>query len=257
MGDSLEKFHTLALPKYFQKDEGIEGVRRVKIGVKGLSDSGTTSIPRFFIHPPETLADLKKPSPSSTSTRSIPIIDLSEMNSPSPSKAHRTDQRSGRDVGVLPADQPRRSGVGPKRHRFVRESFPRPAVRREVQVLQARRRTRRHVRQQQRPLPRRRGLLARLAPSVARPGAAGGGGDPGGVSGGGDRLGLTRDGGGGESDGVAVGRPDLTVGITPHTDPGVLTVLMQNQVPGLQVKHGDVWVGGCGAGARWLDCQRG
>ncbi|GMN75779.1 hypothetical protein TIFTF001_056277, partial [Ficus carica] len=29
-----------------------------KIGVKGLSDSGTASIPRFFIHPPETLADL-------------------------------------------------------------------------------------------------------------------------------------------------------------------------------------------------------
>ena len=37
-------------------------------------------------------------------------------------------------------------------------------------------------------------------------------------------------------------QPDLTVGITPHTDPGVLTVLVQNQVPGLQVKHGDVWV---------------
>ncbi|GMN74081.1 hypothetical protein TIFTF001_052303 [Ficus carica] len=37
-------------------------------------------------------------------------------------------------------------------------------------------------------------------------------------------------------------QPDLTVGITAHTDPGVLTVLMQNQVPGLQVKHGDVWV---------------
>lgn len=32
---------------------------------------------------------------------------------------------------------------------------------------------------------------------------------------------------------------DLTVGITEHTDPGVLTLLVQNQVKGLQVKCGD------------------
>ena len=37
-------------------------------------------------------------------------------------------------------------------------------------------------------------------------------------------------------------QPDLTVGITPHTDPGVITVLLQNHVAGLQVKHGDEWV---------------
>ena len=37
-------------------------------------------------------------------------------------------------------------------------------------------------------------------------------------------------------------QPDLTVGITSHTDPGVITVLLQNHVPGLQVKHGDEWV---------------
>ena len=36
-------------------------------------------------------------------------------------------------------------------------------------------------------------------------------------------------------------QPDLTVGITSHTDSG-LTVLLQNQVGGLQVKHGDEWV---------------
>ncbi|KAG6717429.1 hypothetical protein I3842_04G098700, partial [Carya illinoinensis] len=36
-------------------------------------------------------------------------------------------------------------------------------------------------------------------------------------------------------------RPDLTLGITSHTDSG-LTVLLQNQVAGLQVKHGDEWV---------------
>jgi len=53
-----------------------------KIGVKGLIDSGITSIPRIFIHPPETLSDLK----SKRSTRLpdsesnlIPTIDLSGL----------------------------------------------------------------------------------------------------------------------------------------------------------------------------------
>ncbi|XXG51165.1 hypothetical protein AAC387_Pa02g4998 [Persea americana] len=37
-------------------------------------------------------------------------------------------------------------------------------------------------------------------------------------------------------------QPDLTLGIASHTDPGVLTVLLQDQVGGLQVKHGEEWV---------------
>ncbi|XWS59431.1 hypothetical protein CRYUN_Cryun08bG0121200 [Craigia yunnanensis] len=37
-------------------------------------------------------------------------------------------------------------------------------------------------------------------------------------------------------------QPDLTLGLTPHTDPGTITVLLQNQVSGLQVKHGEEWV---------------
>lgn len=35
---------------------------------------------------------------------------------------------------------------------------------------------------------------------------------------------------------------DLTLGLNHHTDPGVLTVLLENQVVGLQVKHGGEWV---------------
>ncbi|KAL7247763.1 hypothetical protein ACSBR2_002633 [Camellia fascicularis] len=50
-----------------------------KIGVKGLSDSGVTAIPKFFIQPPETLSTLK---PSSFNTGGIPVIDLSNINSP-------------------------------------------------------------------------------------------------------------------------------------------------------------------------------
>ncbi|KAL2892330.1 1-aminocyclopropane-1-carboxylate oxidase-like protein 12 [Bienertia sinuspersici] len=36
--------------------------------------------------------------------------------------------------------------------------------------------------------------------------------------------------------------PNKTVGIASHTDPGVLTVLLQDQVGGLQVKHDGKWV---------------
>ncbi|KAJ4710059.1 1-aminocyclopropane-1-carboxylate oxidase-like 1 [Melia azedarach] len=37
-------------------------------------------------------------------------------------------------------------------------------------------------------------------------------------------------------------QPDLTVGITSHTDPGPLTILLQDDKGGLQIKHGEDWV---------------
>lgn len=37
-------------------------------------------------------------------------------------------------------------------------------------------------------------------------------------------------------------QPELTIGISGHVDPGVLTVLVQNEVAGLQVKVGEDWV---------------
>lgn len=36
--------------------------------------------------------------------------------------------------------------------------------------------------------------------------------------------------------------PNKTVGIASHTDPGILTVLLQDQVGGLQVKYDGKWV---------------
>ncbi|XVF43571.1 hypothetical protein PTKIN_Ptkin02bG0050500 [Pterospermum kingtungense] len=56
----------------------VEEVKRFddsKIGVKGLVDSGVTTLPRFFVHAPEILADLK-PKPK-TRPVAIPTIDLS------------------------------------------------------------------------------------------------------------------------------------------------------------------------------------
>ncbi|XP_042515669.1 1-aminocyclopropane-1-carboxylate oxidase homolog 4-like [Macadamia integrifolia] len=37
-------------------------------------------------------------------------------------------------------------------------------------------------------------------------------------------------------------QPDLTLGIDSHTDPAALTVLLQDQIGGLQVKKGEHWV---------------
>lgn len=37
-------------------------------------------------------------------------------------------------------------------------------------------------------------------------------------------------------------QPDLTFGITSHTDPGVLTVLLRDHIGGLQVKYGEQWL---------------
>ncbi|PKI54913.1 hypothetical protein CRG98_024695 [Punica granatum] len=37
-------------------------------------------------------------------------------------------------------------------------------------------------------------------------------------------------------------QPDLTVGIASHTDPGVVTVLLQDQIGGLQVKYEEEWL---------------
>lgn len=37
-------------------------------------------------------------------------------------------------------------------------------------------------------------------------------------------------------------QPELAMGLPPHSDHGLLTVLMQNNVRGLQVKHNGKWV---------------
>ena len=37
-------------------------------------------------------------------------------------------------------------------------------------------------------------------------------------------------------------RPEDTIGLPPHTDHGLLTLLIQNELPGLQVMHNGKWV---------------
>ncbi|XP_062021241.1 probable 2-oxoacid dependent dioxygenase, partial [Rosa rugosa] len=48
----------------------------LKIGVKGLSDSEVSKIPRIFIHPPETV---KNKAPENGVKLQIPVIDLKDI----------------------------------------------------------------------------------------------------------------------------------------------------------------------------------
>ncbi|KAF5737762.1 hypothetical protein HS088_TW13G00652 [Tripterygium wilfordii] len=62
----------------FDHLKAIKAFEDTKMGVKGLVDSGITSIPPFFIFPPQTLSDLK-PNPSARpDVNGIPTVDLSE-----------------------------------------------------------------------------------------------------------------------------------------------------------------------------------
>ena len=67
-------------------DEEYDRVKEVKqfdeskIGVKGLVDSGINTIPRFFVHPPDVLSQLK-PGSKIRPDLVIPTIDLSGVDS--------------------------------------------------------------------------------------------------------------------------------------------------------------------------------
>ena len=69
----------IATPIYDRVKE-VKEFDESKMGVKGLVDSGITTIPNMFIHPPEVLSTLKKP--TSHSKKAIPLIDLSNLNVP-------------------------------------------------------------------------------------------------------------------------------------------------------------------------------
>nr|POE63805.1 1-aminocyclopropane-1-carboxylate oxidase like 6 [Quercus suber] len=71
----------IATPIYDRVKE-VKEFDESKMGVKGLVDSGITSIPNMFIHPPETLSTLKKPTSQTCTKKSIPLIDLSNFNIP-------------------------------------------------------------------------------------------------------------------------------------------------------------------------------
>ncbi|XP_068661062.1 1-aminocyclopropane-1-carboxylate oxidase homolog 4-like [Aristolochia californica] len=64
--------------QYYDRAKAVKEFDDAKIGVRGLLDSGITTIPRFFIHPPENLTCLRSTHPGAIQ---IPTVDLSDLYS--------------------------------------------------------------------------------------------------------------------------------------------------------------------------------
>ncbi|KAL8094909.1 hypothetical protein AgCh_036426 [Apium graveolens] len=250
-----------------QRLKSLKDFDETKAGVKGLSDSGVTTIPDFFIHPVENLSrNLTQ------STLSIPVIDLSQLHSdvykpkiveqireaaqtwgffqvinhsspvsvleetiaaiksfheqPSEVKAKYYGREEGRGVMYASNNDLYRSKAACWHDSLQVWMAPEAVAEEEIPEI-----CRREVVQWD-------VHAKKVGESVLELLALG--------------LGLE---GGKFKDldfcgaRVFVGhiypycpQPDLTMGITSHTDPTIITVLLQNQVQGLQVKHGQEWV---------------
>ncbi|XP_077236042.1 1-aminocyclopropane-1-carboxylate oxidase homolog 4-like [Tasmannia lanceolata] len=238
-----------------------------KIGVKGLVESGTTTIPRFFIHPPENLTSLKPAPP----TFQIPVVDLSGINSDRRSETVEQIRDASRKWGffqvtnhgipvsvlnetisafkafneqpldVLAQHYGRQVGTGVNYNTNFDLLQSKAATWRDTLQL----RTGPELAEwNQIPAICRKELVEwdQKAKGLAEV-----------------LMGLL-------CEGLDVGpgrlkeltflegrvmaahyypecpQPDLTLGLGPHSDPGVLTVVLQNQVGGLQVKYEEEWV---------------
>ncbi|XP_042505344.1 1-aminocyclopropane-1-carboxylate oxidase homolog 1-like [Macadamia integrifolia] len=244
-----------------------------KIGVKGLVDSGATTIPPFFIHPPETLTN-STPSTRSTAPPAsdlIPVVDLTGVDSDRRSRIVEQIRYASKEFGFF---------------HVINHGVPSDVINRTIEAIRAFNEQPTEVKSQHYTREMGRGvsfstnfdlfkskaaswrdtIQMRLGPvppdfehipeifrrevlewdqHVRRVGevlmeilSEGLGVTP-------ERL---------KELSCLEGRlmaahyypfcpqPDLTLGITPHTDPGVLTMLLQNHIGGLQVKYGDEWL---------------
>ncbi|XAR72202.1 hypothetical protein NMG60_11018764 [Bertholletia excelsa] len=237
-----------------------------KIGVKGLLDSGLTSIPRIFHHPPECRPG-PRPSTRCDPSHAVPVVDLSAPRSVAVDQVRRATSTVGffqitnhgipddvisRTISAAKAFHEQPTAV--KAAHYRREVGTGVAFSTNVDLFQSKAASWRDT------------LQMRLGPIAPNPGDV-----PEVVRSevfDWDRevkcltenlLGLL-------SEGLGVERerlkglsclesrtmvahyypycpdPDLTYGLTSHTDPGVVTVLVQNQVSGLQVKFDEEWV---------------
>ncbi|KAL6192578.1 hypothetical protein ACLB2K_033664 [Fragaria x ananassa] len=252
-------------------DEGYDRAGEVKqfddskLGVKGLVDSGLSSIPRIFIHPPETLQQLNPT--TRPDAEPIPTIDLSGP------RAAVVDQVSGacrkfgffqitnhgvpsvvldRTIAAVKAfhEQP----VEAKARFYRREMGHGVSYLSNVDLYTSKAASWRDT------IQVRLGPVAAEGdevPEICREEIAAWNKEI-------QRLGEEMLGMVSEGLGLPAGKlkemtclegrimaghyyppcpqPDLTVGLTSHSDPGVLAVVLQDHIGGLQVKHGDAWV---------------
>ncbi|XP_034685757.1 1-aminocyclopropane-1-carboxylate oxidase homolog 4-like [Vitis riparia] len=250
---------------HYDRAKEVKQFDESKIGVKGLVDSGITTIPRIFIHPTETISDLKSSNPSGS--HSIPVISLSGDRSSVVDQIRRASAEFGffqiinhgistdvldRAVAAIRAFNEQPTEV--KAQYYRRDIGTGVAFSTNFDLYHSKAASWRDT------------LQVRLGPTpaefdkmpevcrrevmewdreVVRLGEA--------------LMGMMC-----EGLGLDAGRlkeltclegrimashyypycpePELTMGLTSHTDPGVLTVVLQNQVGGLQVKHDGAWL---------------
>ncbi|KAK7853772.1 1-aminocyclopropane-1-carboxylate oxidase like protein 6 [Quercus suber] len=205
-----------ATPTYDRMKE-VKEFDESKIGVKGLAESGITSVPRMFIHSPEALLDLKKPNSQTCTKKTIPLIDLSHFNSPT--KRHQLVEQIRDATSTWGFFQ------------VINHGIPKSVLDETINAIKAFHDQPHEVKSKLYNREKeRQGVMYSSNWSYCLKGWVW------------RQRGLRIWGK------LVVGhcypycpQPDLTVGITSHTDSG-LTVLLQNQVGGLQVKHGDEWV---------------
>ncbi|XP_058079765.1 1-aminocyclopropane-1-carboxylate oxidase homolog 4-like [Magnolia sinica] len=251
----------------YNKAKEVKEFDESKMGVKGIVDSGATTIPRFFIHPHENLKALRPP----PTTLSIPTIDLSHVNSHRRSNIVEQIREAASTWGFF---------------QITHHGIPTSVLDEVIVAIQSFNEQPANSRSQHYNRDTSTGVSFYTNTDLFRSKAASWGDslqvilgpDPPvldripeacrrevvmwdeHVRGVGEVLmELLCEGLGLENDRLKElscleGRslvahyypycpePDLTLGIGAHTDPALLTVLLQNQIAGLQVKHGEEWV---------------
>ncbi|XP_061991843.1 1-aminocyclopropane-1-carboxylate oxidase homolog 4-like [Rosa rugosa] len=261
---------TLIGEQGYDRAEEVKQFDESKLGVKGLVDSGLSSIPRIFIHPPEILQQFQPT--TRPNAQPIPTIDLSDLHSDRRSSI--VDQVSGacRNFGFFQITNHGIPSVVLDRTIAAVKAFHEQPT--EVKARFYRREMIGHGvtylsnvdLYTSKAASWRDTLQVRLGPlleaaddvpkicrdeivewdrEIRRLGE--------------ELLGLVSEGLGLRAEKLKemtclggramVGhyyppcpQPDLTVGLTSHSDPGVLTVLLQDHIGGLQVKHDGAWV---------------
>ncbi|KAJ9563966.1 hypothetical protein OSB04_009126 [Centaurea solstitialis] len=249
-------------PHSYDRLQEVKQFDESKIGVKGLLDSGLTTIPKFFHQPPENLPG---PKPKNRPRLTVPVIDLSGERSAVVEEIRRSASTLGffqivnHSIPTSLID----SAIGDMK-KFFEESneYKMKFYHREAGKGAAY--STNFDLYQSKAASWRDSLQVRMAPmepawdavpEMCREALAEW--DKAVVGLGEELMSILCEGLGVKSDKlkelsclnarVSVShyypqcpQPDLTVGLTAHTDPGVLTVLVQNEVGGLlQVKCGD------------------
>ncbi|XP_021821166.1 1-aminocyclopropane-1-carboxylate oxidase homolog 1-like [Prunus avium] len=255
----------------YDRAQQVKQFDQSKLGVKGLVDSGLTSIPRFFIHPPETLADLRPHTKPQTQQQPIPTIDLSDLHTHRRSSIVQPISCACRTFGFfqitnhgIPSAVLDRTIAGIKAFHEQPTEVKAPFYSREmgtgvsylsnVDLYSSKAASWRDTLQVRLgPIP----AVPEEVPEICRDEIVGWDVEI-------RRLGEALMELLSEGLGLNAGRlremtclggrvmaahyypycpqSDLTVGLTSHSDPGVLTVVLQDHMGGLQVKHGEDWV---------------